>query len=361
MRRTNSVDWKRNINIKKHETLGLDIGSAAVKIVALSKNGEGYSAIAAGVAEIAASDDDSIRHRTNTLKAVRSCFARTKIQRKLAVCGVSGPEVAVRDFELPLLSPEEMTAAVLLEASQVCPFPAEASAVDYQLMPNGDDSSKGVLVAAMHSLIADKTQLARDARLRCVLMDVDGLALLNCFRGLTDEGEEAEAGRTVAILNVGNAHTTLAIMDDAGRPFVRDMTYAGDEIIRQITAENGAPAETIRKILSGGSMATELGLDETLARACQKLITNVNETLRYYTAQGKSASIDKLHVCGGFALTGGFIDLLNSRLSAECVLWNPFDQMHCNPSRKYKDAFSKTGPAFAVAAGLAMRSIEPDC
>jgi len=345
------VDWKRSINITKHETLGLDIGSAAVKIVALSNNGEGYSAIAAGVAEIPASDDDSIRQRTNTLKAVRSCFARTKV--KLAVCGVSGPEVAVRDFELPLLAPEEMTAAVLLEASQVCPFPAEASAVDYQLMP--------VLVAAMHSLIVDKTQLARDARLKCVLMDVDGLALLNCYKGLTDADEEAQAGRTVAILNVGNAHTTLAIMDDAGRPFVRDMTYAGDEIIRQITTENGAPAETIREILSGGSTVAELGLDEDLARACQKLIANVNETLRYYTAQGKSASIDKLHVCGGFALAGGFIELLNSRLSAECVLWNPFDQMHCNPNRKYKDAFSKTGPAFAVAAGLAMRSIESDC
>jgi len=354
------VDLRPNINIKKNETLGLDIGSAAVKIVALRKNNDGYSAVAAGVAEIAASDDDAISHRMNTLKAVRSCFAQTKVKRKLAVCGVSGPEVAVRDFELQMLAPEEMTAAVLLEASQVCPFPAEASAIDYQLIPNGGDSAKGILVAAMHSLIADKTQLARDARLKCVMMDVDGLALLNCFKGLTDGDREAEVGGTVAILNVGNAHTTLAIMDEDGRPFIRDMTYAGDDIVRQISAENGAPAETIRDILSGGS-AAELSLGESLAKACRKLITDVNETLRYYATQGKSASIDKLHVCGGFALTGGFIELLNRQISAECSLWNPFDQMQCNPNRKYQDAFTQTGPAFAVAAGLAMRSIEPGC
>ena len=354
------MDWKRNINIKKNETLGLDIGSSAVKIVALRKNGKGYSALAGSIAEIESACDDVIRHRTNTVRAVRSCFARTRVKRKLAVCGVSGPEVAVRDFELPLLAPEEMAAAVALEASQVCPFPADASAVDYQLIPNGSDKAKGILVAAMRSLIAHKRQIARDARLKCVTMDVDGLALLNCFRGLAEDDEDTQARGTVAILNVGHSHATLAIMDENGRPFIRDITYAGDEILRQIIAEKGAPAETIKEILSGGSAAAELGLDESLARACRQLINDVNETMRFHTAQGKSGGINKLHVCGGFALAGGFIDLLNHRINAECVLWNPFDRMHCNPNRKYKDVFSTRGPALAVAAGLAMRSIDND-
>lgn len=357
-----AVDWKRDINIKKNETLGLDIGSAAVKIVALRKNGNVYSAIAAGITEIPASDNDAIRHRMNTVKAIRSCFARTSVRRKLAVCGVSGPEVAVRDFELPLLSPEDMTAAVSLEASQVCPFPAEASAIDYQLMSNGGRNAKGVLVAAMRSLIADRRQLTREARLRCVMMDVDGLALLNCFEGLNkSNGEEATSDQAIAILNVGGSHTTLAVMDSDGRPFIRDIAYAGDDIVKQISTEKGAPVDTVRDILSGSSAAGELGLDESLARACQKLVGDVNETLRYYAAQGKSANIDKLHVCGGFALTGGFIELLNRHISAECVLWNPFDRMHCNPSRRYEDIFARQGPALAVAAGLAMRSVVPDC
>lgn len=357
------MDWKQDTK-KKNETLGLDIGSAAVKMVAVRKNGEGYSAIGAGIAEIAArkdNDDDGLRHRADTVKAVRSCFARTRVKRKLAVCGVSGPEVAVRDFELELISPEEMDAAVSLEASQVCPFPAEASAIDYQLVPNGSDTAKGVLVAAMHSLIADKTQLARDARLKCVLMDVDGLALLNCFEGLIESSQETGVGETVAILNIGNALTTLAIMGKDGCPFIRDMTYAGDEIIRRIASENGSPPETVREMFSGGSAVIEHEFRGMLDRACQKLINDVNETLRYYVAQSKSASIHTLHVCGGFALTGGFIELLNDQTSAMCILWNPFDRMQCNPDRKYKDIFEQKGPAFAVAAGLAMRSADPDC
>ncbi|MEA3226456.1 MAG: type IV pilus assembly protein PilM [Planctomycetota bacterium] len=354
------MNWKQNINLKKHETLGLDIGSSAIKMVALRKSGRGYSAVAAGITEIAPSGVDGDRQRANTVKAIRECFARTKVKRKLAVCGVNGPEVAVRDFELPLLSAEEIAGAVSLEASQVCPFPAEDSAIDYQLIPNGSDHTRGILVAAMNTLVATKKQLAKDARLRCVLMDVDGLALLNCFKGVANGDEKTETGRTVAILNVGGSHTTLAIMDTDGRPFVRDMTHAGDEIVRQITAETGEPTEAIKEILSGDSTAIDQVFQKSLERACQKLIADVNETLRYYTTQGKSASTDRLLVCGGFALAGGFIELLNSRLGAECVLWNPFDQMHCDTNRNYQDVFARTGPALAVAAGLAMRSIQLD-
>jgi len=354
------VDRKRHINTKKNETLGLDIGSAAVKLIALRKDEKGYSAVAAGLAEIAASDNDEIRHRMNTVKAIRSCFVQSRPKRKLAVCGISGPEVAVRDFELELLSSEEMTAAVSLEASQVCPFSAEASAIDYQLISSGTDTAKGILVAAMHSLIADKTQLARDARLKCVLMDVDGLALLNCFQGLTESSEETNVRETVGILNVGNSLTTLAIIGRDGCPFIRDMTCAGEEIIRQIAAENGSPVEDVREMLSGGSAATDQGLHGTMSRACRKLITDINETLRYYVAQSKSASIGTLHVCGGFALAEGFIELLNDEISADCILWNPFDRMQCSPDPKYKDVFEQKGPAFAVAAGLAMRSIDVD-
>lgn len=359
------MDWKRTLNLgKKDEVLGLDIGSSAVKIVALRKNGAGYSATAVGIAEIAPGEDDINLRRINTVKAIRKCFGQTKIKTKLAVCGVSGPEVAVRDFEFPLLSTQEIAGAVLLEASQVCPFNAAHSAVNYQLIPNadthasnmhGDDKARGILVAATNTLMTTKIQLAKEARLKCVLMDVDGLALLNCFNGLANGSEESRVNQTTAILNVGGSHTTLAIMDDDGWPFIRDMAYAGDDIVKQIAAENETSVETVKGILFGGSV--DLELHDSLEKACGKLVADVAETLRYYSVQGKSSNVDKVFVCGGFALAGGFIELLNNRVGAEVVLWNPFDKMSCDVNRQCKDIVAKTGPAMAVAVGLAMRSV----
>ena len=348
------MSWKRTLKLGNDAVLGLDVGSASVKMIALDRTDTGYRACGAGVAEIAVNVDDDSSPQANTAKAIRACCGQTKTKRTLAVCGVSGPDVAVRDFEFPPLSDEEIEAAVLLEASQVCPFNTADSAVGYQVIPNGDEKTKGVLVAATNPLVQGKIELARKAGLKCVLMDVDGLALLNCYNGLA-RAEDPSA--TIAILNVGASHTTLAAMDRNGWPFIRDMTYAGDEIIAQIAAEKGQSTDVVRNILSGHSAPDEPDLRDSLEKACARLISDVGETLRYYVAQSKSPMVDKLLVCGGFALTCGFVELLNSRLGVRVALWNPFDKVACGDNRQCQEILASTGPALAIAAGLAMRSI----
>ena len=349
-------DWKHLFEFKKTDVLGLDIGSCAVKMVALHKSDTGYTTTAAGITEIAASEDDNNR-RTNTVQAVRKCLESAGVKTKLVVCGVSGQEVAVRDFKFAPLLPEEIAEAISLEASQVCPFSAADSTIDYHLMPDNDNKTCGVLVAATNTLITTKVQFAKEAHLNCVMMDVDGLALLNCFNGLANGHDKSEMNQTIAILNVGGSHTTLAIMDNKGWPFIRDMNYAGNDIVAQIAVENDTSMETVRGILFGDSVADEAGISDCLEKACHKLIADVAETLRYYTAQSTSSNVEKLFVCGGFALAGGFVELLKRRFGVEAVLWNPFDKIECGGNRQCENILSKTGPVMAVAAGLAMRSI----
>ena len=231
------LNLKRSIKLVKDEVLGLDIGTTAVKIVALKKDDDGYSLTATSMREIAAGKDDG-QYRSNTIKAIRECIDQAKIKTKMAVCGVSGPDVAVRDFEFPPLSAEDIEAAVLLEASQVCPFNVDDSAVSYHLLPNGDDNTRGILVAAMNTLVTKKVQLAKGARLNCVMMDVDGLALLNCFNGLENGHQKSEMSKTVAILNVGGTHTTLAIVAKS---------VLSDKTVKEMakTGEHGAESKEL--------------------------------------------------------------------------------------------------------------------
>ena len=338
-------------NFTKTEILGLDIGSSSVKAVRLRKDESGYSVTAAGITEVAASEEDD--NHLNTVNAIRECFELVGSRTIFAVCGLSGPEVAVRDFEFPSLSTSEIDGAVLFEASQVCPFNAAESVVDYHLISNGDDKTRGILVAAMNTLVTDKVNLAKEAALKCVLMDVEGLALLNCFTGLGGNSDKS----TIAILNVGNSRTTLAIMGDNSRPFVRDMTFAGNDIIKQIAADKSMSKEDVKSILSGKSKTTQTELNDSLEKACKQLIVDVSNTLRYYATQEQSTPVEKIFVCGGFALANGFVELLNSRFGIEAVLWNPFEKISCDTDPQFGDICSKKGPALAVATGLAMRSV----
>ena len=89
------------LGIEKREVMGLDIGLSQVKLIQLCKDNGGYAVTAAGVAEIAASEGSNKRRRITTLSAIRQCLEMTGIKTDLAVCSVSGPEVAVRHFEFP--------------------------------------------------------------------------------------------------------------------------------------------------------------------------------------------------------------------------------------------------------------------
>lgn len=344
------------LNIENREVFGLDIGLSSVNAVQLSKKGKKWVITALGRAPIAPSQEED--NQANTVSAISQCLGSTGIRTRKAVCGISGPEVAVRDFKFPLLSHEEIESAIHFEAAQVCPFNADDAAVDYQLIHNDKENVRGIMVAATNQLINNKTKLAKQASVDCVLMDVDGLALLNCL----SECEEDITEQTTAILSVGCSSTTLAILggrDGTALPFIRDVSYAGNDIVKAIGAENNMSEEAVKEILFGDKNATERpnAFEESFEKACDKLIIDVTETLRYYTAQDKSSFVEKVFVCGSFAVIEGLVDLLDRHLPSKIVLWNPLEKLVCVAGKSCEKNLHEDGPAMAVAAGLAMRSI----
>lgn len=354
--------WKRSFRLETESraVVGLDIGLSSVKSVCLQKGNDGYKVTSCGFAEIPnGSEEENQRKKlSNIVRTIRECLDMSGTRARYAVCGVSGPEVAVRDFSFPALPPDEVEGAVKLEASQVCPFNTEDSTVDYQLISNGGEDIRGILVAATNALVKSKQFLAKEAALDCALMDVDGLALLNCFREL----ETSVPGQAAAILNVGGSYINLAIVSDKGWPFVRDMISVGDDIVKKMASDKEVPVKTIRQVLAGKSKMDKEEYVNSLREASKKLVADISETLRYYDTQKRAEPLEKIYVCGDFALAEGFIDVLNNQLPVETVLWNPFGKIKCDTGRGHrgllqKSLLSKSGPAMAVAAGLAMRSI----
>src|SRR4030042_1340332 len=131
------LDWRRLLSLEDTQVIGLDIGSSAVRLVQMRKDEAGYVVTAAGMTEIVnGTESHPEQKETNTIKAIADCLRSSGIQTRLAVCGVCGPEVAVRYFKFPSLPPEEVQGAVSLEATQVCPFNIDDSTVDYQLISN---------------------------------------------------------------------------------------------------------------------------------------------------------------------------------------------------------------------------------
>ena len=337
-----------------NKVLGLDIGSSSVKMVELSKDHAGYTVNGAAILDIPDVAEKSSQEE-NTLRVIRESLESSDFQADSVVCGVCGPEVAVRNFKFPPLQRNEVESAIMLEASQICPFDVTRSTVDYQLLPDKEGNVSGVLVAAKNSWIDKKKQIAEGLSFHNILVDVDGLALINCFNEL----EKSETGRSTAIFNVVSSFVNLAFIGNGSPPFIRDMVYAGNDIIKVVANEVGETPENTKKILFGKaeSKRPEAELAESLKKGCKKLIVDIKETLRYHRTHTKSAAVEKIFVCGGFALAKGFIEILNDQLSAEVILWDPLKKINLGENSLKEKTLQEKGPVLAVAAGLAMRTI----
>jgi Tfp pilus assembly PilM family ATPase len=129
-----------------------------------------------------------------------------------------------------------------------------------------------------------------------------------------------------------------------------------------MAAQNKIPVKKMKQVLAGSAEMDKAQYRKSLEKASKKIVADITETLRYYDTQKKAEPLKKMYVCGDFALAEGFIEILNKQLPVETVLWNPFDKIKCDTGRTHrgmlqKSLLQKNGPAMAVAAGLAMRSI----
>lgn len=358
---------KKALNVRPYPVIGLDVGSSAVKMVGLGKNGDGYRVTAAAMSTIDSVDGGNDPSQRAIIAAIKKCLQSSggSISRNCHfVLGLSGPKVKVSSFNFASLTLDEVAQAVMFEAEQVCPFDIRTGVVDYQLFGLDDADAggfrkkkkiypnvKGVLAVATKEVISRKRKLAEEALLKCVLMDSEGLALLNCLKEYLLGDEKLP----VAVINVGMSLTTVAILGTDGLPFIRDLKYCGSDIIDNIAKSSGVSAGQVSREISEGTENSDYSAD--IAPACRELIRDINETVAYYSVHHGSDAIKHVYVCGGFSLLDAFVEVLVDSIDSDVSVWNPFLRMNCDDNIAGSELVGKCGPALAAAAGLAMRQV----
>ncbi len=349
--------------------IGLDVGTTAIKAARIRRTGDRFDVI--GLARAVIEGQPSAGNRQqHVVAAIRNCL-RDLGGKDGVVCGLSGPDVAVRTFDLPPLPKKQLTSAVELEAAQVCSFDIQEGAVAFQVLRGtpkktptktpsrspsvGADKNgrlAGILAAAKKDVVAHLRELCRQSEVTCVMMDVDGLALLNCL----EASRICPPGETAVVLNVGSAYVNVALLSDDGLPFVQDIAYAGQEILDHLCESTGMDRKAAGALLEpeDKDSASE-SLLSGLRKACAPLAERVKETLRYHVARKSGPEVNKVLVCGGYAQPA-LVKALGSLLERQVERWNPLATLPRASTVPTKDS-AQHGPQFAVALGLAMRSV----
>lgn len=337
----NSVEWA-----------GLDIGSSSVKLVRGTWRNRKFTAAAVGQFELPQTPDFQQADETPIIQAVRQCLNMADLKIPYVVCAQSGPEVVTRPFRFPLIPPEALGKAVELEAQQMSPFDMDQSIVAYQTVRSSSDGHQGFWVVAMRDAVERTLRRVHSAGGRVMLMDVEGLAAMNCLCQCIPQ----EQNSCRALLHLGNRYLTVIILGDDGIPFIRDLTYAGSHMLASIRQQTGLEEGAIRHALFGKTESIPSDIVTALKNAAARCLTDINDTLRYYSTQNPDGRIPKLYLSGGWAMSQPFTNLLAEALAVETEVFNPFRFLSVQLPPAQETLLKTAGPAFTVAAGLAMRT-----
>lgn len=340
------------------EWVGLDIGSFSVKMVQGRWFHKQFTATGACLVELGETETSEEHKQGEIPPAIRNCLQKASMKTPAAVCAHSGPEVLTRHFQFPPLPEEALAQAIHLEAQQMSPFDLNQSIVDFQAIGSArrsQEGHQGFMVVAMRDAIQRKIEWVKAAGGKVLLMDVEGLAALNCLQACLPE---PPAG-AIALINIGNRFTTVSILGEDGIPFIRDLTYAGKNICTTIQQQTGLAGQEIRNALFAAEDSAVLPdeIQAALKNASRRNIADINETLRYYLTQHSTSELTGIYLTGGWALSRPFVDLLAGALPMDVEVFNPFQTLPIKAPPAQEALMKTSGPALTVAAGLAMRTI----
>ena len=117
-------------------SIGLDIGTSAVRAAQVTRTKAGPSLAAFGQVALppGAVADGEIRDQGAVSEAISQLWKRVKFRSKQVVIGVANQRVVVRQVDLPFLEEKEFRSSLRYQVADHIPMPAEAAELDFQIL-----------------------------------------------------------------------------------------------------------------------------------------------------------------------------------------------------------------------------------
>jgi len=250
--------------------VGLDIGSHAVKLVAMKpqRGDNPYQLTHFGVAELPSESivEGAVVRPGDVAQVIRDLLNNNKIKASRIATAVSGHAVIVRRVTMPRMDEDELRESIVWEAEEYIPFDVDDVNLDFAILDENDDANEMdvVLVAAKRDRIDEFIAVIEEAGRDPVVVDVDAFALQNAFELSYPERQHED----VALLNMGASVINVAVLEE-GRPvFWRDITLGVRQYVaalqREFMLDYFDAEEVLRRAGSGAGgdneqMDTELG------------------------------------------------------------------------------------------------------
>lgn len=340
---------------RKRTTVGLDIGSGLIKLVAIS-HGSGEPVLTK-VALTTVVDDAIVEGEVMdtgiVADAIRGLMQSAGIKTKQVVIAVGGRDVIIKKIAMERVKESEARQLIRWEAEQHVPFDMENVELDFQILdPEGEGLQMNVLlVAAKRELVENKMALLAQAGLQPSIIDVDAFALHNAFQLNHPDAMHGVVG----LVNLGHETTNINIMEDGVPVLTRDLPLGTRRFREDLQRERGLSAEEADKLLQGFERSEVL--EPFLETRGEELAVGIERAAAFLQSASRSAGgVARLYTTGGGSRIPGLNRVLADRLRLPVQQANPIERLQVAEDVLSTLNPDEVGPLLMLPIGLALRS-----
>ncbi|NQZ32243.1 MAG: type IV pilus assembly protein PilM [Oceanospirillaceae bacterium] len=346
---------------KKTATLvGVDIGSSAVKLVALSREKreitlDSYAIVGLPPSAIV---DGHVQELGVVAEAIEKGVKICGSKLNLAITGVPSSAVIIKHLELSnAFSEAELEDQIKIEADQFIPYPLDEVAIDFEVQgpnPLNPDLNKILLVACRNNDVIQREASVNSAGLKCEVVDVDTFAIERLLTYINKE--DVTGDDLIASIDIGASTMTLNVMHQGEIIYNREQGFGSNELTNSIHIQCGMSVEEVEQSfrLTEISMEIEAMLIEPFRDTISQ---QISRALQFYYSSNVQNQLTKIYLSGGCSSIKGLVELLEEELGITVELTNPFSNMRIQ-AKINKDRLNKDAPVLVKACGLALRSFD---
>jgi len=310
------------------DVVSIDIGSSLIKVVQLSQSSGKIRLERVGVVDNPVSNfrTDGYRLGSNTIaRAIRYSLKKSRIKARDVVSSLGGSSIIIQYFKFPPLSEKELENAVSLETQRMMAGKLNSMETDFQVLPQnqkGAGPQEVLLAAVPKEMVRQRMETLQQASLNPIAIDIDCLALANCFLRLKNLASEEH----VVLLNLGARLINLGILGKDNLHFIRDI-----------------------------SLDLRTSLDFKEKSITERVVEEIRRSIHYYEGKAGKNKVTRIFLTGGSSVALEISDLFLRTLEIPVEKWNPLEHLEFDSAKLGHEFKESQGYLLAIAIGLGLR------
>lgn len=361
------------------EAVGLEIGSANIKMVELSGTPPSLRNLSIRPTPPGVVQEGSIIEPGALVDTIKEMLAEMRTRKRYVVTAASNLAVITRTLQVPKMPLKQMEEAVRWEAVRYIPFPIDEVVLDYapldqlEAVPDGEQTDV-VVGAARQETVASLVEALKAVGLEPLIIDVKPFAGL---RTLDNRLRASDREPITLFLEVGAESSALVLTRGERLLLNRVINLSGKDFTAAISKTfnlDFAAAEEAKRNYGLATIPTEdedLLLDfdaererfnparmyDAIRPVLVELTTELRRSLEFFRVQVGDLGVDQGFVAGGGSKLRSLVPLLADTLGIPLEVADPWQGIQIDKSRFDLEYLRSLSPEFTVPVGLALRGV----